>query len=131
VSSRAGQRRVAPVRRAMNPCHSERQRRVNKTMVAARRRISISLILRRFAPQNDTRAPSILFSGVLCGGSRPSASLPLLADEPASPRRGASHPVHRRSQITPGNKVEGALDSSWVHYKLGIAGFVRCHDDEA
>src|SRR5205807_3459518 len=37
---------------------------------------------------------------VPCGGGGPSASSPLLNDVPASPRRGDSHPAHRRSQIT-------------------------------
>jgi len=50
-----------------------------------------------------------MFLLALCGGGRPSASLPLLADVPASPRRGASHPVRRRSQITNRNTIEGAL----------------------
>src|SRR5213075_385601 len=50
-----------------------------------------------------------MFLLALCGGGRPSASLPLLADVPASPRRGVSHPVHRRSQITNSNTIEGAL----------------------
>jgi O-methyltransferase len=59
------------------------------------------------------RATSVaprLSSGVLCGGGGPSASLPLLNDVPASPRRGASHPTSRRSQITPENNLDATLD---------------------
>ena len=43
---------------------------------------------------------SRLKAWVLCGGGRPSASSSLLNDEPASRRRGVSHPSYRRSQTT-------------------------------
>jgi ABC-type thiamine transport system ATPase subunit len=58
---------------------------------------------------NDTRVATSLFPRMLCGDGGPSASSPLLDDVPASPRRGDSHPAHRRSQITHGNKLVATL----------------------
>jgi hypothetical protein len=48
----------------------------------------------------DHRRRYVAMAEQLCGGGGPSASSPLLNDEPASLRRGDSHRVRRRSQIT-------------------------------
>ncbi len=68
-------------------------------------------------------------SGASCGGTTPSASLRLLRDEPASPRRRASHLVPSRSQADPPSISAQSLSASErVEAHAGLAkdpAFVR------